>query len=439
MNRRFIFSRRGLVGATAFLTAGVLLAGCSGGQQSTAETSADAPVTLEMWSGGSDQVVALAKKLAAEFHEAHPNVTINVSRGASKTAELLQKITAGFAGDAYPDISFAFGSWAGELEASGRTLDITDQVADPAVKWDELPAAARQTVQPTGTKTIGFPAIVDNLALVYNKKLFDDAGVAHPTNDWTWDDFRTAAKELTDASTQTYGYAYAVSGSEETVWQFWPHLWQRGGEILNDDGTKAAFASDAGVQALNFLKDMTVTDQSVYLDQADDKTSPLFNAGRIAMITAGPWQLSDTKEAGIDYGVTILPGTDGNHQTVSGPDIWALFDHNDANRAHWAFEFTNWLTSPAQNEVWASETSNLPLRSSSVSSEAFQKQAADLPGFELFAQNLENATTARPTVPGYVGLSTAVGKAISTVLQGKADAGEALQKAAAEADEALSE
>ena len=35
------------------------------------------------------------------------------------------------------------------------------------------------------------PALVDNLALVYNKKLFDQAGLAYPTADWTWDDFRT--------------------------------------------------------------------------------------------------------------------------------------------------------------------------------------------------------------------------------------------------------
>lgn len=422
-----------------FLAAGTLVAvsACAGGPSPTSTLDPDAPVTLEMWSGGSDETVAFTKELADEFHQEHPNVTINVSRGASTTADLLQKITAGFAGNTYPDISFAFGSWAGELEESGRTLDITDDVEDPAVKWDELPEAARKTVQPTGNKTIGIPAIVDNLALVYNKTLFDAAGVTYPTADWTWDDFREAARTITDASTQTYGYAYSVSGSEETVWQFWPHLWQNGGQILSDDNSQAAFDSDAGVDALTFLKEMAVDDRSVYLDQADDKTAPLFQSGKIGMIIDGPWRVAEAKAAGIDYGVEILPGVDGNHQTVSGPDIWALFDHQDANRAHWAFEFTNWLTAPEQNERYSAQSGNLPLRESSIGSESFQAQAEAAPGLELYAENLANATEARPTVPGYVGLSTAVGSAISEVLQGKVEPRAALEKAAEEADKAL--
>ena len=44
---------------------------------------------------------------------------------------------AGFVGGTYPDVSYAYGSWAGELGESGRTLDITEKVADPAVAWDE--------------------------------------------------------------------------------------------------------------------------------------------------------------------------------------------------------------------------------------------------------------------------------------------------------------
>ena len=42
---------------------------------------------------------------------------------------------------------------------------------------------------------IGIPALVDNLALVYNKKLFDQAGIPYPTANWTWDDFRAGGAE----------------------------------------------------------------------------------------------------------------------------------------------------------------------------------------------------------------------------------------------------
>jgi multiple sugar transport system substrate-binding protein len=312
-------------------------------------------------------------------------------------------------------------------------------VADPAVKWDEFSAAARATAQPTGAKTIGFPAVVDNLALIYNKTVFDKAGVDYPTADWSWDDFRAAAKKLTDPSTDTYGYAYSVVESEETTWQFWPHLWQNGGEILSDDSKTATFDSQAGIDALTFLQGMAVDDKSVYLDQTDTKFAELFASDRIGMMTSGPWQLSPLKTAGTDYGVVQLPGTDGDHETVSGPDIWTLFDHQDTNRAYWAYEFTEWLTSAEQDERWNVAIGNLPLRSSEADSDAFEQQVTTYPGLDVLAANAVNAKKARPTVAGYVGLSEAIANAISQVLQGQAEPADALKKAATKADAALAD
>ena len=52
---------------------------------------------------------------------------------------------------------------------------------------------SRQVATVNG-KIIGMPALVDNLAIVYNKKLFASSGSTPPTPTWTWDDFRAAAK-----------------------------------------------------------------------------------------------------------------------------------------------------------------------------------------------------------------------------------------------------
>lgn len=426
--------------AVTALTAAALvgsLAGCAGGQGAT-ELDPDADVTLTWWTGQSDQAEEILEGLAADFEELHPNVTIDISSGASSTEELLQKLSAGFAGNSYPNISYAFGAWASELESSQRTLDITEQVADPDVGWDEFSEAARSTVQPTGEGIIGFPALVDNISLIYNKTVFDAAGVDYPTDQWSWDEFRDAAKKLTDPANETYGYAYSVSGSEETTWQFWPHLWQHGGEILNEDGS-AAFASDEGVEALEFLRQMAVDDKSVYLDQTDTKFAQLFAADRIGMMTSGPWQLYDLNTAGTEYGVTTLPGTDGDHQTVSGPDIWALFDTQDVNENHWSFELLKWLTASEQDLRWNVAYGNLPLRTSEIETPEFQAQVEALPGLDIMAENNVNAINARPTVAGYVGLSEAIGSQIAQVLQGQGTAEEALEAAAEKANQALAD
>lgn len=431
--------RRTALAAVVALTAAGALTACSSTPQGATTLDEDADVTLTWWTGQADQAQTILEGLAAEFEEEHPNVTIEVSSGAPSTEDLLQKLSASFAGGTYPDVSYAFGSWASELAASERTLDITEQVSEPDVAWDEFSGAARQTAQPTGEATIGFPAVVDNLSLIYNTTVFDAAGVEHPTEDWTWEDFRAAAKELTDASTNTYGYAYSVSGSEETTWQFWPHLWQRGGQILSEDGATAEFNSEAGVEALTFLRDMAVEDESVYLDQTDTKFTELFASDRIGMVTSGPWTLYDLGVAGTQYGVVQLPGTDGEHTTVSGPDLWVLFDHQDANRAHWAYEFTQWLTSPEQDVRWNVAYGNLPLRASEIESPEFQAQVEEMPGLDVMAANGENATEPRPTVAGYVNLSEAIGTAISEVLQGQGDPQTALDEAAEAATAALAD
>jgi multiple sugar transport system substrate-binding protein len=422
--------------AASIAVGGLLLSGCAASQGAT-ELDTDADVTVTWWTGQSDEAQVILEGLAAEFEELHPNVTVEISPGASSTEELLQKLSAGFAGNSYPNVSYAFGSWASELESSQRTLDITEQVSDPEFGWDEFSDAARSTVQPTGDKIIGFPALVDNISLFYNKTVFDQAGVEYPTEEWSWDDFRAAAKQLTDPSNETYGYAYSVSGSEETTWQFWPHLWQNGGEILSNDSKSAAFDSAEGVEALEFLRAMAVDDKSIYLDQTDTKFAQLFAADRIGMMTSGPWQLWDLKTAGTNYGVTVLPGTDGDHQTVSGPDIWALFDTKDVNENYWSVELMKWLTSPEQDLRWNVAYGNLPLRASEIESPEFAEQAQALPGLEIMAENNVNAVNARPTVAGYVGLSEAIGSAISKVLQGQGTPEEALKAAADKADQSL--
>ena len=431
---------RGAAATTALLTGLAVLAGCGesasdGPSTDPQKGDPDAKVTLTWWTGQDDSAQVYIDKLVEKFEAEHPNVTIDATPGSATTDDLLGQLSASFAGGTYPDISYAYGSWASELANSGRTLDLTESLADdPDVHWDEFSEAAQATASPGG-KTIGFPAVVDNLAVVYNKSLFADAGLDEPSPDWTWEDFRADAKALTGDG--VYGTNLSVSGGEDTTWRLWPLLWQNGGEILNDDETATAFDSPEGEAALETLRAMAVDDESVYLDQTDEKYGPLFRENRIGMMVTGPWEIYDTVQAGIDYGVVQLPGTDGDHTTVSGPDLWVLYDHQDADRAYWSYELVSWLTQNDQDAQFNLALGNLPLRSSAVDTPAFEKFRADYPGAEVFVANQENATIPRPTVAGYVGLSTAVGRSVAEVLQGATSVSDALSEAADKADNAL--
>jgi multiple sugar transport system substrate-binding protein len=423
------------------LVATLLTSGCSGGKaidqskDAAAGYDPNVDVSITWWTGQDAEAEALAEKLAGEFHTSHPHITINTAAGASTTDDLLTKLSAGFASGDYPDISYAYGSWAGQLGASGKTQNLTDWVKDPSMAWTEFPAAARTTATPDG-RVIGVPAVVDNLALIYNKTLFDKAHLAYPTDDWSWDDFRAAAKALTNTSQNIFGTAYSVAGSEDTTWHLWPLLWQQGGQILDKNG-KPAFNSPAGVAALETLRQMAVDDKSMYLDQTDEKYGELFNNNRIGMMLSGPWSLSDLATAKVNYGVAYLPGLNGDHETISGPDVWVLFNHSDPNRAGASRAFIQWLTSKDIDPRWNLAEGNLPLRSSEQDTKDFADYVAQYPGAQKFFDNLANAKQARPTVEAYPELSGYVGQAIAAVLQNADTPQHALDKAAQQAAVAL--
>lgn len=426
--------RRTLAGLATTVAAALALSACSGSSPTTSGKDAaegyDPKATVEItwWTGQTTEAEKKAEELAAEYHTLHPNVTVKTSAGATVTDDLLTKLSAGFTSGSYPDISYAFGSWAGELAGSGRTQDLRDFVKDPAFGWDEFAPAARETVTAPDGSVIGIPALVDNIALLYNKNLFDAAKVPYPTDDWTWEDYRAAAKKLNDPAARLYGTAYSVSGSEDTTWHLWPLLWQNGGKIL--DGKKPAFNSQAGVKALETLRAMAVDDKSMYLDQTDEKYSALFRSGRIGMIMSGPWELLELAGTPTKFGVVQLPGTNGDHQTVSGPDLWVLYNHDDANRAGASRDFVKWLTSKEIDAKWNLALGNLPLRTSEQSTPEFAAYVKQYPAGQKFVDNLKNAKQARPTLAGYEEMSRNVGDAIARVLQGKAEPKQALDDAA---------
>ena len=296
---------------------------------------------------------------------------------------------------------------------------MADEVAKPDWKWDDFYEAEREAAT-VGDKVVGVPALVDNLAIVYNKKLFADAGVAPPTPDWTWDDFRAAAAKLTDPAKGQYGWLIPADGSEDTVWHYIPMLWEAGGDILNPDNTKAAFNSDAGVKALTTLQQMAVTDKSLYLDTTNENGPKLMNSGKVAMLVTGPWDLSQLSD--IDYGVQVMPtfaGSSGGHQTIAGPDNWVVFDNGD-KRKQAAIDFVKWLSAPEQVKTFSLGTGDLPIRTSVGQDQAvLDKLNENVPGTAAFVENLSNVKKVRPQVEQYPAISEALGQAIVSVMLGK--------------------
>ena len=69
--------------------------------------------------------------------------------------------------------------------------------------------------------------------VTYRKDLFEAAGVPYPSNDWTWDDFFSACKKISDPGRGIYGLALGRGLHESWYWTSF--LWSAGGEALAYD------------------------------------------------------------------------------------------------------------------------------------------------------------------------------------------------------------
>jgi multiple sugar transport system substrate-binding protein len=426
-----VIRRRLAVALIAILA--LLLAACGGG----GGDKSSGPTEIAVWHGYQDTEGDVFKGLVAQYNKEHPDV--KVSELYSSNDLVLQKVLTAVRGDSAPDVAYMFGSWSPNIAKIPQIVNMKDEVAKPDWKWDDFYQAERDAAT-VGDKIVGVPALVDNLAIVYNKKLFADAGVAPPNSNWTWDDFRAAAAKLTDPAKGQFGWLIPADGSEDTVWHYTPMLWEAGGDILSPDNTKAVFNSDAGVKALTVLQQMAVTDKSLYLDTTNENGPKLMNSGKVAMLVTGPWDLSSLTD--IDYDVQKMPtfaGSSGGHQTIAGPDNWVVFNNGD-KRKQAALDFVKWLTAPEQVKAFSLGTGDLPIRTSVGSDKAvLDKLNQNVPGTAAFVENLNNVKKVRPQVEQYPAISESLGQAIVSVMLGKEEPKAALDGAAQAADAKLAE
>ena len=296
--------RKRLILVAAIAAIALVAAACTSNDSSSssgAPSSGGAPIDITMWhgygkvidnQGQSNYEAKSLTDLVDQYNAINTGVHVTLDYiGTNDNA--YNKLTVALQGGWQPDITYQYGTSMAALAQTPYIMNLTDRVQDPGFNWNDFSEGARAAATVEG-QVYGVPALIDNLAIVYDEDLFQAAGVDEPTADWTWDDFRAAAKALTDPSKQQYGFAFPIDSSEDTVWHYDAMLWEAGGDILNADNTQAAFNSPAGVEALTTLQQMAVTDKSVFLDQQNvGKIDDLFNAeGKIVMDVTGPWALS---------------------------------------------------------------------------------------------------------------------------------------------------
>ena len=141
------------------------------------------------------------------------------------------------------------------------------------------------------------PVNWDTIAIMYNKDMFDAAGLDYPTAEWTWDDFAMAAETLTNPDEGVYGAS--VYAGYQTGYPNW--IAATGEDpVVTPDRSACTLTSEDSIAALNFLKGLLdngyMPSPSIMGGSGADDAFNMFASGLVAMITAGPWRVPNAAE-----------------------------------------------------------------------------------------------------------------------------------------------
>jgi multiple sugar transport system substrate-binding protein len=199
----------------------------------------------------------------------------------------------------------------------------------------------------------------DTIALLYNKAIFDEYGVDYPTDDWTWEDVRDAAKAITEASEgKVYGYAINTSNNQDGWYNL---IYDYGGNVVADDHKSTAIGSDeakAGMEMMRQILEYAAPQATV----AETGTDSLFQSGLAAMITQGSWMINSfyTAENHADYYWAMLPYADvnGNGSCDEG-ERWSCYNglgwaaKSEVKDPQAAYDLISWFCQEAQQKKQA--------------------------------------------------------------------------------------
>jgi multiple sugar transport system substrate-binding protein len=270
-------------------------------------------------------------------------------------------------------------------------------------------------------KQYGLVESFSNVVLFYNKDLFDAAGVAYPTADWTWDDELAAAQKLT---------ANGVWGDFAPIqfWEFYKTIAQNGGSILSPDKKTVTIDSPENVETLTWMVDKVnkykVTPSDI--DMAGQSDGDLFKAGKIAMLRTGIWMFGDfTDNAKFNWDISLEPGKaqKAHHFFANGVAVSA-----DSAHPQEAYEWIKFLTSaPAAVDLRVKAGWELPAVDDQAAVQAYLDQPVP-ESREVVFQALDTAVVP-PVIGNWNQLTDAVGKELEAAKLGTKTPEQALKDA----------
>ena len=405
-----------LYGVIFFLVLGLLGTGVARAEKTT----------LTLWVGswicqdipGEDQAYRLEKEFEAEY----PNVDVKVV--SVPWVGMLDKfMLAARTGD-LPDLmcTESFLGWTQLFASYGHMMDLTDLMKETGENTFFSAVLEGQLYE---GRYYSIPYRNSTRAFVYNKDMFEAAGLDPDKPPQTWAQVRENALKLTkdkngDGVIDQWGFGYPTARFTTVAPEYVRAVMRSwGADILNKDMTQCTIDTPEAIEAIRFYTDLVTKDKVVtpdIINYSDDDDWQSFGNQAQAMAMVGPWAVEtyDKSYPDVNYGVTTIPS---NEEGVTGQFGlvhmgWMVSAHTKHKKE--AFDLIKYTLRP---EVDAWFTDSTPAVKSAWENPAFTSRYKP-EVISTYKKQMENSISSILLIPPGPQIAREVNVAIQRIILG---------------------
>ncbi|OEV04943.1 ABC transporter substrate-binding protein [Streptomyces oceani] len=341
------------------------------------------------------------------------------------------KLPTAFAAGTGPDIFMVSPGDFLRYANGGILKDLTDHLK-PEVIEDFGDSLESRTID---GRVYALPMEIEPLAIFYDVKAWERAGLSEGDIPTTWDATLDAGDKL--RSPTRAGLVFETKPGYYQNFTWYPFMWQGGGEVLDKEGN-SAFDSKAARQALGLWQDAVRHGIAPTTPPAANDVISGFKAGNVGMWQQGIWQVASFNSYAPDfeYGVFKLPVPSGGSYTT-GLGGWTFGANTQGRDPDGAAEFIAWAIGSMEKHSiqrmtdWCvkAKTDIAPRRTALEL--GIEQGGYDSPVMKKFKDEIYPAGRAEPRYP------PAVYKAISDAIQGTMLGGDGVSGAVDRADQSI--
>jgi multiple sugar transport system substrate-binding protein len=317
-------------------------------------------VTITYWQYFFETKVKLVDELIKNFEKANPGIKVEQVTFPYETFN--QKVAASIPAGEGPDVITLFYGWLPMYVKAGYLQELPKSDFNKAYYDNNFYPFVAESVD-FGGKYYSVPTAVRTLALIWNKKLFKEAGFDPEKPPKTLDELAAYARKLSKYDAQgnlvQAGMAMQPTGQGHS-WIREVLFRQFGNVPYSADYKKVGYADSKAADALKWYTDLIVKDKVGYPNFVTDDVTA-FRSGKAAMNVDGSFRIAALKAVkDLEWGAAELPSHNGVKSNYASYWTHGIVDGVKGKQLEASIKFLKYITSPEVQELWLQRVGELP-------------------------------------------------------------------------------